>query len=317
MKIITKELIMNTPTPTPQCHASTIEYLSDGTLISAWFGGEKEGTPDVSIWVSRRENGIWSKPVSVSAESGVPHFNPVLFSENGKSLTLFYKVGFKISDWKTMVTKSDDGGNTWSFPKELVPGDESGGRGPVKNKPILISNGNLLAPASTEQGPWRCFIDLYTPKDGWQKKHIPVSEIMADKINVIQPTLWEYPAGHIHALMRSNMGYVFKSDSNDFGETWSEAYITDIPNNNSGIDCVLTEKGSIVLVCNPVAQHAGARTPLSIYLSEDNGETFKKIIDLETEPGEYSYPAIVSKENKVYITYTYRRENIMFCEFEI
>lgn len=316
MKIITKELIMNTPTPTPQCHASTIEILSDGTIVSAWFGGEKEGAPDVSIWVSRKEKGAWSKPVSVSAEHGIPHFNPVLFSKDGKSLTLFYKVGFKISEWKTMITESADGGKTWSIPRELVSGDESGGRGPVKNKPIIVSNGTILAPASTENGPWRCFIDVLAADGVWHKKHIPVNGNMSG-LNVIQPTLWEQPEGHIHALMRSNMAYICESHSDDYGETWSETVLTDVPNNNSGIDCVLTEKGSIVLVCNPVAQHAGARTPLSIYLSEDNGETFKKIIDLETEPGEYSYPAIVSKENKVYITYTYRRENIMFCEFEI
>ena len=316
MKIIRKEFIMAEPTPTPQCHASTLELLHDGTVVSAWFGGTKEGENDVGIWVSRRENGRWSAPALVSAERDIPHFNPVLYLEADKTLTLFYKVGFKISDWKTMVTKSADGGKTWESPVELVPDDESGGRGPVKNKPILISNGNILAPASTENGPWRCFIDMYNEKDGWQKKHIPVNDNMSN-INVIQPTLWEQPEGHIHALMRSNMAYVCESHSTDYGETWSEIVLTDIPNNNSGIDCVKTENGSIVLVCNPVAQHAGARTPLSIYLSEDNGETFKKIIDLETEPGEYSYPAIVSKENKVYITYTYRRENIMFCEFEI
>ena len=316
MKIVRKEFIISEPAPTPSCHASTVEILKDGTVVSAWFAGEKEGSDDVGIWLSRKEGAKWSTPVKVSTEKDIPHWNPVLFSEDGKEMTLFYKLGYKIPEWKTFVMKSEDGGKTWGKPEELVRGDVSGGRGPVKNKPIKISNGNLIAPASTEQGKWRPFVDVYTKEGVWEKKNIPVGEELAEKINVIQPTLWEYPKGNIHALMRSNMAYICKSESKDFGETWSELELTDIPNNNSGIDCVFTENGKVVLVCNPVAKHAGERYPLSVYVSENNGESFERVMDIETEKGEFSYPAIISKGNKVYITYTWNRKNIVFCEAE-
>ena len=39
-----------------------------------------------------------------------------------------------------MVIVSEDGGYTWSD-RELVEGDRCGGRGPVKNKLIVLSNG--------------------------------------------------------------------------------------------------------------------------------------------------------------------------------
>ena len=54
--------------------------------------------------------------------------------------------------------KSADEGKSWTEPRELVPGDE-GGRGPVRNKILRLSDGSLLAPASIEQGEWRCFMD--------------------------------------------------------------------------------------------------------------------------------------------------------------
>ena len=51
--------------PTPQCHASTLAELPDGTLVAAWFGGSHEKNRDVGIWFSRREKTGWSKPVEL------------------------------------------------------------------------------------------------------------------------------------------------------------------------------------------------------------------------------------------------------------
>ncbi len=36
---------------------------------------------------------------------------------------------------------------------------------------------------------------------------------------VIQPTLWESSPGHIHMLLRSTRGAIFRSDSIDYGAT--------------------------------------------------------------------------------------------------
>jgi len=319
MKLIRQEFIIDVNAPTPECHASTVAPLPDGRIVAAWFGGTKEKANDVVIWVSCRDDQGWSEPVSVSAEPDIPHWNPVLFPWDEDTLRLFFKVGYTIPAWKTMVTESHDGGLTWSKPRELVEGDTSGGRGPVKNKAIRTRNGQILAPASREAaassvpGAWRAFVDSYGP-EGWVKHPIPVDS--ASEANMIQPTLWESQPGHIHALLRTNAGKIFRSDSKDNGMTWCAAYATDMPNNNSGLDADLLENGTLALVCNPDNSDWGRRYPLSVYTSADNGRTFCKALDLETEEGEFSYPAIVSVENRVYITYTYKRENVAYWEFE-
>ena len=317
-----KEFIYPPKTVTKSCHASTVLPLFDGSVVAAWFGGSEEGNDDVKIWVSIRKDEKWSEPYSIAVDGKeLPHWNPVLFKRENGDIILYFKYGKPIPNWVTYYCISKDGGKSFSKPQILVPGDNDGGRGPVKNKAIRLKDGTVIAPASKETilKNWKCFVDI-SHDDGLTFEHS--NFVLRPKKNrktvgMIQPTLWEQPEGHIHALMRSNMAYVCESHSTDYGETWSEIVLTDIPNNNSGIDCVLAENGNIVLVCNPVAQHAGARTPLSVYLSENNGETFCKIFDLETAEGEYSYPSIVSYGNKVYITYTYKRENIMFCEIEI
>ena len=311
MKLIKKEFVFPDRCPR-MCHASTVLRVGDRLLVS-WFDGEKEGADDVAVWLSVRDGGAWSTPRRMSPDGQTPSWNPVLFAPDDGTVMLFYKVGKTIPHWKTMFTVSHDGGEHWTTPEELMPGDDTGGRGPVKNKPIRLSDGTVMAPASTEQGSWRCFADIL--RDGtWEKHAFPVPE--DEKLGVIQPTLWEYPAGHVHALMRSNQCRIYRSDSEDSGRTWCPVYPTELPNNNSGIDCVQTENGTLVLVCNPVAVCGGIRSPLSVFVSTDHGASFHKAMDLETDPREYSYPSVIADGNRVYVVYTYARINIAVCELE-
>ena len=49
--IVQSEFLFETA-PFPSVHASTIAETREG-LVAAWFGGTREGAPDVGIWVSR------------------------------------------------------------------------------------------------------------------------------------------------------------------------------------------------------------------------------------------------------------------------
>lgn len=336
IKIVSHEFVFD-KSKTEMCHASTILKCSDGSLLCAWFGGTKEGNDDVSIWLSRKTN-KWSDP-KVVASSEEPHWNPVLFQMNEKEIIMFYKVGKEIRNWKTMCIYSSDNGQSWNEPTEMVEGDTEG-RGPVRNKPIRLYNGRILAPASTENGIWKSFVDC--SDDGgtsWQSKQnikienityeegkrtvaksdsdIPVSEQSFYGRGVIQPTIWEEQNGNVHMFMRSTEGNIYRSDSLDMGESWCNAYKTSLPNNNSGIDLVKMDNGSLVLIYNPVSVNWGERTPISLAVSNDNGESWSKLKDLDSGEGEFSYPAIIADGKDVYITYTYKRKTIAFWKIEI
>jgi len=105
-----------------------------------------------------------------------------------------------------------------------------------------------------------------------------------------------------------------RSIRSEDGHTWCTAYPTSLPNNNSGIAVALLANGALALVFNPVSGFAtdSPRTPLVIRFSNDNGRTWGDEFVLEDEPGEYSYPAIVSRGNELYVTYTWKRERIAF-----
>lgn len=319
---IKKEFIYEKIENVPSCHASTLLPLPDGKVMAAWFAGEHESNDNVRIWYSVKENGVWSEPQKIFSAENLPHWNPVLDLRNDGTIRLYYKKGKKIKSWVTWFADTKDCGKTWSASKELVENDTSGGRGPVKNKCIRTSEGLLLAPASSEvtKQLWRCFIDVSRDDgDTWTKcDYIVRPRKDFGLVRMIQPTLWEDDNGNIHALMRTDKGRIYKSISVDGGLHWSKAERTEIPNNNSGIDCVRVPDGRIFLVYNNVEENWGGRSPLNLAVSEDNGKTFRDVCELENQKGgEFSYPSITYYNNKLHIAYTYNRKQIMYCETEI
>ncbi len=311
---IEKGTVIASGAKTDTTHASTIVKTDEGNLISAWFGGSGEGDDDVRIWYSVYSNGYWGEAQQVPSKDTVAHWNPVL-QNFGSYVRLYYKVGTDTENWVTKYTDTYDCGKTWTEAKELVEGDTSGGRGPVKNKCLVTSNGTIIAPASTEQGDWKAFFDISV--DGgktWTK-----TDIIDSKAEMIQPALWEDKDGNIHAFFRTKSRKLYRSDSFDGGLTWCKAYATDLPNNNSGVDVVMSDNGWLWLAYNPIAVN-GLRYKLTLAVSKDNGETWEKVTDIDSSGfifNEYSYPAIIEDGNTIYLTYTYKREKIkyLFVEF--
>lgn len=298
--------------PFPECHASTV-VESGGTLLAAWFGGTKEKNPDVGIWISRLVNEGWTTPVEVA--NGVQHtrkrypcWNPVLFQPRKGPLMLFYKVGPNPREWWGMLMLSYDHGKTWDEPRRL-PEDILG---PVKNKPIQLLDGTLICGSSTENDGWKIQMEI-SPDLGKSWELVgPLND--PKRFNAIQPTILTYPGEKLQILCRSKEGFITESWSQDFGETWSKMKNSSLPNPNSGIDGVTLKDGRQLLVYNHTTTRPGGwggpRTPLNVAVSAD-GEHWQAALVLETEPGEYSYPAVIqTSDGLVHTTYTWRRKKI-------
>ena len=314
--MISQTHILGPERPFLQGHASTIVRTDDHHFLVAWFGGTEEKHPDVGIWLSKGNGDHWSKPIEVAKIREDAHWNPVLSKTASGEIVLYFKVGKIIDEWETWYITSSDNGITWTQPQELVKGDH-GGRGPVRNKPILLSNGTWLAGASNEKlGVWNAFIDR--SEDGgktWKAtKYLDLDRKQITGEGIIQPTLWESTPGNVHMLLRSSCGNICRSDSKDYGKTWSKVYRTELPNPNSGIDLTKLSHNQIALVYNRDNENWGERQPLSLAVSSDNGKSWPLTIDIETGKAgdEFSYPAIISVNDTIAVTYTWKRQNIAF-----
>ena len=294
---------VNDPMPTPACHATTIVEGGKG-LVAAWFGGTREGDKDVGIWLSRQEGGRWlpAKEVANGVQAdGTRHpcWNPVLFQPKDGPLMLFYKVGPDPRTWWGMLRTSADGACTWSASRRLPDGI----LGPIKNKPVQLPNGDILAPTSSEHAGWR--VHFERSGDGgttWTSTQ-PVND--GKEIGAIQPSILFLGGDRLLAVGRTRQAKVFRVASEDLGRTWGAMTLTDLPNPNSGTDAVTLKDGRQLIVYNHTSK---GRSPLNVAVSAD-GVAWKPVLVLEDTPkAEFSYPAVMqAADGKVHITYTWKR----------
>lgn len=368
---ITKDEFLYEKAAFPQCHSASIVETKKGDLVATYFGGKHERNPDVCIYVSIKKKGTkeWSKPILAADgvfttpqgtdKDGQPImrkacWNPVICEMPNGELWIFFKIGTKVADWTGWLTKSKDGGKTWSK-REALP---EGFLGPVKNKPEII-NGRLLCPSSTEVNGWKFHMEIYDLKTKQWKYVGPVETEMAmrcenmktstvsdasasgkkedieapdaggvaDKsgmhpIDCIQPSILKLKDGRLQVLMRTRNGKIATSFSSDNGDTWTKVALLDVPNNQSGTDAVTLQDGRHVLIYNNFetlpGTKKGVRTPLSIAISDD-GIHWRHALTLEDSPiSQYSYPSIIQgKDGKLHCVYTWRRLRVAYKEIDI
>ena len=345
----------------PSCHASTIVELRNGDLLAAYFGGSYEGCPDVCIYTQRKKlikrdlkNGNvyeqgWSEPQKVADGNGKACYNPVLFQVPNGDVILHYKIGKDVRDWTGYQMRSTDDGHTWTS-HETLPDSLLGA---IKNQPVILPRGfkckngdvlasdRIIAPTSKEAAPgsktvkgqWRCYMEISedNANSWWITSKIPQDDA---RFRTIQPAILVHPDGRLQLLARTaapktpeqkDDACVATSWSDDGGLTWSEMeFISDLPNNNSGIDAVTLPDGSFAVVYNPFGcvdwrksddpkRIKPLRTPLWIATSKD-GIRWTPVHQLETSPiGQYSYPTmIVGSDGTLHCVYTWRRERIKY-----
>ena len=299
--------------PFASAHASTI-VESHGALVAAWFGGSREGASDVGIWLSQASSSGWTAPVEVATGlqpdgTRYPCWNPVLFQprEAGRALMLFYKVGPSPTRWWGMMATSGDGGVTWSTPHRLPDGI----LGPIKDKPVELADGTIVAGSSTEapdaRNRWRVHFERSTDGGATWTATPPLASPPGDTIDAIQPSILVHAGGALQAVGRTKSGRIFQTWSQDDGRTWTPLALMRLPNPNSGIDAVTLRDGRFLLVYNNTMR---GRTPLDVAVSTD-GEHWMPALTLESDSGEYSYPAVIqTADGLVHVTYTWRRTRI-------
>jgi len=296
----------------PFAHCATLTDLGDAGLITVWMGGSYETAPDVCLLESRLLPGTerWTTPRVMAEVNGYSLGQPVMMPRPNGELWFFYVVIMK-DDWRSAIPylkKSSDGGQTWSEPERLFDYP-----GLMLRSRAHVLNGRIILPAYDEN-TWQSRM-IVSDDDG---KTWRLTAPMVSPDGNIHPNLVPLDAdgGHLLCYLRTGGkgGIIWRSESFDGGETWSELTATTLPNPNSGIDLLKLRDGRLALAYNPSAT---LRTPLSVALTQGTNEDWRWQQVIEDEYAEISYPTLAqSADGVIHVVYTFRRENIHYARFD-
>ena len=231
--------------------------------------------------------------------------------------------------------KSTDGGQTWSAYETVCPREGSFCRQPIQ----VLHNGrwifaNWLCTDSAEglSGDPTVFQISDDQGKTWCQVEMPQSR------GRVHANVVELDNGHLAAFMRSREAdFIYRSESFDWGDSWSAPTATPIPNNNSSISSLRLNSGRIAIACNPTctpdpvpgkAAWPGLRCPVAVALSEDGGKTFPLIRWMERGEGfmgeenrtnnqQYEYPYLMqSTDGALHLAYAaHTRKGIKYMRF--
>ncbi|MEZ6054231.1 MAG: exo-alpha-sialidase [Planctomycetaceae bacterium] len=225
-------------------------------------------------------------------------------------IALFYLQKNSFNDLDLFVRFSDDETETFG-PPVLVTTDD--GYHVVNNDRITqLSTGRLLAPAASTPDvetdnhfTSRCYLS----DDGGASWRPGIGHVDADKRGAMEPEVIELNDGRVMMIVRTQLGIIGKSFSEDGGDTWSkmESLGVTAPEAPATLRRV-PATGDLLLVWNNTYDagtgHGGRRTPLTAALSQDEGQTWNHIRNLETNPDQtFSYTSLTFVQGRVVMSY--------------
>ena len=209
-----------------------------------------------------------------SADEGLTFSAPQMIWDH-EPLTFASGVAKRLRDGRIVLPISHEVGATWSPTDHVVLGS-------------FVSDDD-----GRSWQPCRNWVDL--PLRGAMEAHV---EELSD--------------GRIMMVMRTQLGAVFSAHSDDRGVTWSKPQTTGLRAPESCPELVrIPQTGDLLIVWNnspydpAFGSHYGKRSPLTVAVSRDDGVTWGRPRDVETDPNRaFSNPVcIVTSRDEVVLVY--------------
>lgn len=258
---------------------------------------------DIQLWVSPK-NELWviwtQNNVEVSTDGVRPeglHPDCPWVSVEGYDFP-----DFEHASWVSVCKDPDAKELVFEKPRYF-------GRGFLRCKPTVLSSGRWLF-FNYDQLSDRY---SYSISDDGGKNFIRKYGAKKCPTQFDEGMAYERTDGSVRMLARAHGGKIAECVSVDGGDSWSCAALTDIPNPDTRFYISRTPSGRVILVNNHAEK---GRTDMTVYLSEDDGVSWK--YKCTVDPRVSSYPDVDFYGDRIYLIYDHERigeREILFLDF--
>jgi sialidase-1 len=299
--------------------ASVIETM-DGWLLLVWWRfytaeGADHSPGDISAKWSHDRGRSWSDPFvlqeNVARQSTC---SPSLLRLRDGRIAFFYGLKHASNDLPFYVRLSADEAATWSGP--ILVTTAPGYWVMNNDRAVQLSTGRVVAPVCWiedcyEPGRTRCYSTVFYSDDGcqtWRRSEGWLT--VEDAAGFQEPGVVELQDGRVMMFGRTTLGHPYRAFSDDACQTWHGLEpMADINAPCSPV-CIkrIPATGDLLMVWNNNADttrnHQERRTPLTVAISHDDGQSWEKTKNLEENCARtYGYTSITFLDDEVLFTY--------------
>ena len=304
----------------PRNSEGAVIELADGSLLYAVsrFIGGRDDASNAEIVARRSLDGgrTWGPVRVLQANVGQENVMSAtlrrlpLSKGAPPAIGLFYLVKNGPDDLKVCLRISRDEAETFG---QAIPVTSRPGYHVMNNDRVtILASGRILAPIASS-GDWRK-VNHFTSScclsdDGGLSWRHGAGSVDLAKRGAMEPEVLELNDGRVLMIVRTQLGYIAASYSEDGGGAWTApaSWGVKAPEAPATLRRV-PATGDLLLVWNhtyeSAAGHGGPRTPLNAAVSPDEGRNWTHFRTLETRDDQtYSYTSLTFVADRAVLSY--------------
>jgi len=306
-------LLAPTTEDNPRNGEGSVIILNDGRLLLCYTefrgGGDNDWAYIVGLYSDDGGQSWHDKHVIQPNIGGMNVMSASLLRLQSGKIAFVYLLKNSTRNCLPVMRLSEDEGESWTA--SAIVGDHPGYHVVNNDRPIQLSTGRILVPASISQDirdrslPQTVFC-YYSDDEGrtWR-----AGEAQGMDAPCQEPGLIELKDGSVLMIIRTTLGYIYQALSTHGGESWTNIERTGLvsPCAPATIKRFPSTNDLLILYNNnqePDAAKRERRTPLTAALSKDEGKTWQLIKDVELDHTcTYCYVSACFPGEDVLLTY--------------